>query len=168
VITNFLLDHPALVPVMMAVIPVGCVVVGYVLRARRILWTLAGLSLLPVAALTLSPVAGRRVVSCVVQFSMPRLGSVELLANVALFVPPVFFATLATRRPLLTLAAGTALSAAIEVVQGLVPAIGRACDTNDWAMNTAGAVLAVLLATATAAFTRSRQNTAGETVGSGT
>jgi hypothetical protein len=168
VITNFLLDHPALVPVMMAVIPVGCVVVGYVLRARRILWMLAGLSLLPVAALTLSPVAGRSFVFCVVQFSMPRLGSVELLANVALFVPPVFFATLATRRPLLTLAAGTALSAAIEVVQGLVPAIGRACDTNDWAMNTAGAVVAVLLATATTALTRSRQNTAGDTARSGT
>lgn len=76
------------------------------------------------------------------------------MANVALFFPPVFFATLTTRNPLLTLAAGVTLSAAIEVIQGLVPAIGRSCDTNDWAMNAAGAVIAVLLATATMALTR--------------
>jgi glycopeptide antibiotics resistance protein len=60
--------------------------------------------------------------------------------------PLVFFAALATRRPLSTLAAGVVLSAAIEVFQGLVPALGRACDTNDWAMNSAGTVVAVLLA----------------------
>jgi hypothetical protein len=161
-ITNFLLDHSALMPAMMALIAIVCVVVGYLLlRARRyghrILWTLVGLSLLPVVALTLLPTLGRSFVFCVVQFSMPTLGSVELLANVALFFPPVFFATLATRKPVLTLAAGTALSAAIEVTQGLLPAIGRSCDTNDWAMNTAGAIVAVVLAAATSAFTKRRR-----------
>ena len=84
-----------------------------------------------------------------VQFSLPTLGSVELLANVALFFPPVFFATPATRRPLLMLAAGAGLSAAIEAAQAVLPVIGRACDTNDWAMNTTGMILAVLLASAT-------------------
>jgi hypothetical protein len=161
-ITNFLLDNPVLVPVAMAVIAVVCVGVGYLLmRVRRydhrILWMLVGLSLLPVPALTLLPVLGRSFVFCVVQFAAPTLGSVELLANVSLFFPSVFFATLATRRPVLMLVAGMALSAAIEVVQGLFPAIGRSCDTNDWAMNTAGIVVAVLLAGATVAFARRKQ-----------
>jgi glycopeptide antibiotics resistance protein len=157
-ITNFLLDHPVLMPVTMALIAIVCVVVGYMLvHARRALWTLAGLSLLPVAALTFLPALGRSFVFCVVQFSMPTWRSVELLANVALFFPPVFFATLATRKPLLVLTAGTALSATIEVIQGLIPAIGRSCDTNDWAMNTAGAAIATLLATTTIAITNRNQ-----------
>ena len=82
---------------------------------------------------------------CALQFSFPTLGSVELLANVALLLPVIFFATLATGRPGLTMLAGTALSAAIEGVQALVPAIGRSCDTNDWAMNTLGALVAAVL-----------------------
>lgn len=154
----FLLDNPSLTPLAMAVIAVVCVGVGYgLMRAsrygQRILWALVGLSLLPVVALTLVPTLGRSFVFCVVQFSMPTLRAVELLANVALFFPPIFFATLATRKPLPILAAGTLLSAAIEIVQGLIPTIGRSCDTNDWAMNTAGTAVAVLLASATIAFT---------------
>jgi hypothetical protein len=161
-ITDFLLDNPVLVPVAMAVLAVACAGVGYLLlRARRngnrILWVLAGLSLVPVAALTFRPELGRSFVFCVAQFVLPELGSAELLANVALLFPAVFFATLATRRPLLMLAAGTTLSAVIEVVQGLFPAIGRSCDTNDWAMNTAGVVAATLLATATAALAKSER-----------
>ncbi|GAB3435788.1 VanZ family protein [Actinophytocola sediminis] len=159
-ITNFLLDHSALVPVALVLIAVVCVGVGYLLlrvrrHGQRIMWTLVVLSLVPVVALTLVPTAGRAYAVCTLQFAMPTLGTVELLANVALFIPPVFFATLATRRPLLTLAVGTALSAAIEAVQALAPAIGRACDTNDWAMNTAGAVIAVLLAGGTSKLSRS-------------
>jgi VanZ family protein len=147
-ITNFLLDHPALVPVAMLLVALAAVAVGYlVLRNRRITWTLVVLSVLPVLALTLVP-AGVRMDEflCTVQFALPAPGSVELLANVALFFPPVFFATLATRRPLLVLAAGSGLSAAIEAVQALVSGIGRACDTNDWLMNTIGSVIGVLLA----------------------
>jgi glycopeptide antibiotics resistance protein len=161
-IPSFLMDNTGLAPVAMARIAVVCVGVGYVLmRARRyghpILWTLVGLSLLPAAALTLLPTPGRSFVFCVVQFSMPTMRAVELLANVALFFPPVFFATLATHRPLLVLAAGAVLSASIEVIQGLIPAIGRSCDTNDWAMNTAGTVVAVLLASAITLLIRRKQ-----------
>jgi glycopeptide antibiotics resistance protein len=154
-ITNFLLEHTALVPVTLLLIAVVCVGFGYLaLRSHRyafrILWMLATLSMVPVLALTLVPTPSPAdVVTCTVQFSMPTLGSAELLANLALFFPPVFFAGLATRRPLPTLAGATVLSAAIEAVQALVPAIDRACDTNDWAMNTAGAILAVLVASAT-------------------
>ncbi|MGW4393717.1 VanZ family protein [Amycolatopsis nivea] len=159
-ITNFLLDNSALVPVALLLIAVACAGVGYsLLRVRRIkhrnliLWTLALLSVLPVVALTLVPAPSRvDHVVCAVQFSLPTLTSVEPLANLALFFPPVFFAVLATRRPWLILAAGAGLSAAIEGLQALVPAIGRACDTNDWAMNTVGAILAVLLARGTIAL----------------
>ena len=158
-ITNFLLDNSALVPAVFILIAVVCVGVGFLItrirRCRqRILWVLVTLSVLPVVVLTLVPAAGRAGDSgCVVQFSVPTLTTVELLANVALFVPPVFFAALATRRPLLMLAAGAGGSAVIEAVQALVPALGRACDTNDWMMNTIGTVFAVLLASATTLLT---------------
>jgi hypothetical protein len=161
-ITNLLVEHSALVPVVLALVAAVCVGVGWLLlRARRygqrILWALVVLAMLPVAALTLLPTPGQVFVVCVFQFSMPTLGAVEALANVALFFPLVFFATLATRRPLLTLAAGAVLSAAIEAAQALAPIAGRACDTNDWAMNTIGTVVAVLLAVATLALTRREQ-----------
>ena len=150
-ISTFLVDHSAAVPGALLLVAAVCVGVGAVVLRRgphRLLGWLAGAALLPVAALTLSPTTHRAFEVCAVQFSVPRLGSVELLANVALFVPPVFFAAAATRRPLLVLAAGTGLSAAIEALQAAVPALGRSCDTSDWAMNTAGAVLGALLAAA--------------------
>jgi hypothetical protein len=167
-ITNFLLDHAAFVPVVLVVIAVGCVGIGYVLSRRRhgqwITWVLVALSMPPVVALTIVPAADSRLaeVRCTVQFSVPTLGSVELLANVALFLPPVFFATLATRRPLATLAAGAGLSVAIEALQALAPAIGRACDTNDWLMNTLGAAVGVLLAIGTIAIVN-RRGSRGDT-----
>ncbi len=156
-ITDFLLDHSALAASVLALVAVVGVGAGYLLlRTRRyghrILWVLALLFLVPVVALTLVPTSGRAYEVCAIQFYLPTFGTVELWANVALFFPPVFFASLATRRPLPMLAAGAALSALIEAIQALVPAIGRACDTNDWAMNTAGTAVAVLLAAATIAL----------------
>jgi hypothetical protein len=156
-ITNFLLDNPVLVPVAFLLIAIFCAVAGHLLlrarrHGRRILWMLVVLSVAPVFALTLGPVPGRTFVVCVVQFALPTLGSVELLANVALFFPLVFFATLATRRPVLVLAAGTGLSAVIEAVQAALHDIGRSCDTNDWFMNTIGVALGVLAAVATIAL----------------
>jgi len=147
-ITNFLLDHSALVPVAILLVALVCAVLGHLFAGRpRVLWALAGVALVPVFALTLVP-TGRTIdeIVCTVQFSLPTLGSVELLANVALFLPPVCFAALASRRPVTMLAAGSALSAVIEALQAFVPAIGRACDTNDWLMNTLGALLAAGMA----------------------
>lgn len=147
-ITNFLLDHSALVPVAILLVALVCAVLGHLFAGRhRVLWTLSGVALVPVVALTLVPT--RHTIDeilCTVQFSLPTLGSVELLANVALFLPPVYFAALASRRPVTMFAAGSALSAVIEALQALVPAIGRACDTNDWLMNTIGALLAAGMA----------------------
>ncbi|MFD5247825.1 VanZ family protein [Amycolatopsis sp. NPDC058340] len=147
-ITNFLLDHSALVPVAILLVALVCAVLGHLFADKpRVLWSLAGVALVPVFALTLVP-TGRTIdeIVCTVQFSLPTLGSVELLANVALFLPPVCFAALASRRPVTMLAAGSALSAVIETLQAFVPAIGRACDTNDWLMNTLGALVAAGMA----------------------
>ncbi|NEK92954.1 VanZ family protein, partial [Modestobacter muralis] len=93
-------------------------------------------------------------VGCTVQFALPTLGSVELLANVALFVPPAVLGTLLTRRPLTVLLVAAGASVAIEALQALVPALARACDTNDWAMNSAGATIGVLLAAVVLALSR--------------
>lgn len=135
-----------------------CIGLGYVFvrngrRGERLLWALAALSLLAVLTLTLVPSGGSATdaVECAVQIVAPTLGRIELMANIALFFPLAFFATLATRRPLLVLAAGAGLSAAIEGIQAVAPVIGRACDTNDWLMNTIGTVAGVLLAWATIA-----------------
>jgi len=154
VITDFLLEHAALVPAALALIALVCVGIGLVAR-ERLLWPLVALTALPVIALTLVPAGGGRAFQrCAVQFDLPTLGSVELLANVALLFPLVYFFALATRRPLRALAAGVTLSAAIEALQALVPAINRSCDTNDWAMNSAGVLVAAALAWATLAARR--------------
>lgn len=158
-ITDVLLEYRPLVPAGLLLTAVLCVATGYLsLRSRRsgarLLWALSALSLLALLTLALIPSGNdpQADLLCVVQFSLPTLGAIELLANVAVFVPLAYFATLATRRPLLTLAVGSALSVGIEAVQALVPAIGRACDTNDWLMNTIGAGAGVLLAYGTIAL----------------
>ncbi|MBK1783683.1 VanZ family protein [Prauserella sp. ASG 168] len=155
-ITNLLVEHASLVFGAAVLISLACAAVGYLLlrwRRWRTLWLLAALALVPVAALTLVPATSQLdTVRCTVQFAVPTPGRVELVANVALFVPPVYFAALALRRPLPALATGAVLSAGIEALQALVPAIGRACDTNDWAMNTLGALVAAVLAFATTAL----------------
>jgi VanZ like family len=158
-ITDFLLDHSALVPGALALVALVCTVVGYVaLRldrpGSRLLPALAVVAALPVLALTLAP-TGRSTSTrgCTVQFAWPGAGSVELLANVALLLPVAVLAALATRRPWAVLLAGCGVSAALEAVQASVPAIGRACDTNDWAMNSLGVLAGVLVARGLLALT---------------
>jgi hypothetical protein len=161
VITDVLLDHAALVPLALLAVVVGCVLTGLlVLRlghpAQRVLAALLVAALLPVVALTLVPAGRARgdATVCTVQFALPTPGSVELLANVALFVPPAFAAVLLTRRPMLALAGAALASALVETLQAVLPVLARACDTNDWAMNTAGAAAGVLLALGTLALSR--------------
>ena len=157
-ITDALLDHAALVPAALLLVCLGSALLGHALlrarRARTLLGAVLGLSVLPVLALTLVPAArpAGEGAGCTVQFALPTPGSVELLANVALFVPPAVLATLLTRRPLLVLLVAAGASAAIETLQALLPA----CDTNDWAMNTAGAAIGVLLAIGVLALSRPR------------
>lgn len=161
-ITDFLLEHAALVPIALLLIAVACAGLGHVLlRTGRTgwLWAAVVVTAVPVLVLTLAPGGPGAFQRCAVQFALPRLGSVELLANVALLLPVTLFAALATRRPWLMFAAGTALSAAIEALQALITAIGRACDTNDWAMNTLGALVAAAIAWALLAGAKGRRPT---------
>jgi glycopeptide antibiotics resistance protein len=71
---------------------------------------------------------------------------VSELFNALLFVPLVWCAVLATRRPLAVLVSAVASSAVIEVLQ---PLVGRGlCETQDLFNNSAGAVVAAALAAA--------------------
>nr|WP_281387175.1 VanZ family protein [Jiangella mangrovi] len=119
---------------------------AWLVRRPRVTRVLLGLSLVPVAMLTLVPTSRELDAGCAVEWSVPTLGAVELMANVVLFAPLVLLAGVLTRRPVAALLAASALSALIELVQALVPALGRSCSTNDWLSNTLGAVLGAALA----------------------
>ncbi|MFE5336660.1 VanZ family protein [Isoptericola sp. NPDC056573] len=148
-ISTVLVAHPWLSPVaLVALAAVGWLAGPSLADRPRAAAVLAALSLVPVALLTLVPVDRELFERCAVGWALPTPGRVELLANVVLFVPPVYLAAVALRRPVLALLAGSATSAAIEAVQALVPAIGRSCDTNDWLSNTIGAAAGALLAAA--------------------
>jgi len=163
VITDFLLRHPIRVWTALAVIGAICLGVGgWVLRhpaaGKKVAWVVAGLTLLPVFALTLMPVTRTLYAVCVVQFQLPtslRVG--DVLANLVLFVPVAWFATLASRRPLVILGVGSLVSAALEAIQAAIPAIGRSCDTNDWLNNTIGVALGALAAWAAAGWSWRRE-----------
>jgi len=147
VISTFLVAHPWLAPAALLVLVLVGPVAARWLDARRVLArVLFVLSLVPVAVLTLVPVDRELFARCAVGWALPTPGRVELFANVVLFVPPVLLLAVVLRRPATALLMGAAASAAVELVQALVPAIGRSCDTNDWLANTLGAVLGAALA----------------------
>ncbi|GAA3636545.1 hypothetical protein GCM10022223_63750 [Kineosporia mesophila] len=119
---------------------------GWWLASRpRVAGALLLASLAAVAVLTLSPGPSHALTRCWVDLSGwspgALLNSPTVQANVILFVAPVLLAGVLTRRPLAALVAGSALSAGIELVQMMVPALGRSCDTSDWQANTLGAVV---------------------------
>lgn len=146
-ITDFLLEHRWLMPaVFAALVLCGPPIAAWLAGRRRLLWSLTALSLLPIAALTLTPVDRTLSRGCEVAWMLPTPSRVELFANMVLFVAPVLLAGVATRRPIAVLAAASVLSAAIEALQALVPAIGRSCDTTDWLNNTIGAAVGAALA----------------------
>ena len=141
-ITTILVEHPWLSPAALTVMLVVGPFLGAWLSGRpRLAWSLAALSLVPVALLTLVPVDRELYSRCEVAWVLPTVGRVELAANVVLFVAPALLVAVATRRAGLTLVAGSALSAAVEAFQALVPALGRSCSTNDWLSNSIGAVI---------------------------
>lgn len=154
-ITNALVERPWLSPVLLAILVAVGPVLGRRLADRpRWLRLLLGLSLVPVGALTLVPVDRDVLDHCTFQWSLPTPGRVELFANLVLFVAPVLFAGILTRRPLLMFLVGSGLSVVIEAIQALVPSIGRSCDTTDWLSSTLGAALGAVLALVTLALDR--------------
>ncbi|MDY0912231.1 VanZ family protein [Rathayibacter festucae] len=158
-ISTFLVDHAALVPVGFWIAVAVVTALAAVLHrrgARRTLLALSALAFLAGIGLTMYPPDGASPVFCTVQFSVPFDG-IDTLANVALLLPGALLLAVAAGRPLLVAAAVSGLSALIELIQAAVPAIGRSCDTNDWFMNTVGALLAALLATAILTVERCRR-----------
>jgi len=147
VITTVLVEHPWLSPTaLVLLITLGPLVGRLVADRPGTAWLLTGLGALAVLVLTVLPADRRASERCEVAWTLPTVGRVELAANVVLFVAPALFASVATRRPVLVLTAASLLSALIETVQALVPAIGRSCSTNDWLSNTIGAAIGVSLA----------------------
>ena len=100
---------------------------------------------------------------CVIEWSAPGLGRVELMANIVLFAPPVALVAVLTRRPAVALLTGSVTSVVIEAVQAFFTPLGRACSTNDWLYNTIGAALGALIGAVALALAhrRSIQHPAG-------
>lgn len=118
---------------------------------------LLAFSALGVAVLTLYPEGDPHPgVTCTVAAPYLSPTAVESIANIVLFMPVAFLAALRWRRPFAAVLGASALSAIIEVVQALVPVIGRACDTSDWITNTIGAVLGGVVAFGALAWHRHR------------
>ena len=146
-ITTLLIEHPWLSPTALALLVILGPLIGRLVAHRpRTAWLLTGLATVPVVVLTMLPTDRRAFERCEIAWALPTFGRVELAANVVLFVAPALFAAVATRRPMLTLLAVSVLSALIETVQALVPALGRSCSTNDWLSNSIGAAIGVVLA----------------------
>ncbi len=90
--------------------------------------------------------------------------AVESTANILLFVPLAFLIGLAWRRPVAAALVAIAASAAIEAVQAVVLAVGRACDTSDLITNAIAAVLGGLCAWGALLIRRMRDARKPETV----
>ncbi|WP_299050046.1 VanZ family protein [uncultured Nocardioides sp.] len=159
-ISTLLVEYSAyvrwvLAGLLLAMLLVGVLLVRYdARRTSAALSVVAGLAGLALTAWP-EPAAALDEVRCAVQLSVPFQG-LDTLANIALFVPATYAAVLACRRPVGVAVVASGVSALIELVQALVPATGRVCDTNDWFMNTVGTALGVLLAVATLAVVRPR------------
>lgn len=124
---------------------VGPLAAWWLAGRRRAAGVVAALALLPIVALTMTPTSRDMRIGCAIDWS-PQLTTAEPLWNVLLFVPFGLALAVAWRRPVLAVAAGSATSFAIELVQAIVTPIGRSCDTSDWVANTAGTLIGVLLA----------------------
>lgn len=125
-------------------VAIGAVLLRQRDRGRPALLGMLGLALALALGLTLVPTgqwsSGQ---FCSTALSTPSLLSPEPFSNVGLFVPLGLFATLALRAPFVALAGGSLVSATIEATQAYATAIGRACDANDWMLNSLGTTIGV-------------------------
>jgi hypothetical protein len=165
-----LLRAPGAVEVLVASVAVGilvCVVPQGKAGAVRVVAGLFVLSLGVIAAVTVTPglaASGRslgdRLHLCPSYFpaAAARFDALiptgaEGVLNVALCVPAAVFAGLLVRRWWVVVAGGSVLSLGIELYQGLAGT--RSCSGADWAQNTEGVVLGVLLGLVIAMLSRS-------------
>lgn len=112
-------------------------------RRRTVAAVIAGASGVLVLGLTFSPDV-RGVQSQAVCNLAPYAFPFDVL-NVALFLLPALFVVVALRRVVVVAVAVPLVSALIELVQFLAPALGRRCDIDDWLANLIGGLLGVAL-----------------------
>ena len=149
-LSTFIIENFAVVRVVLVVALLATIVLAYFLaraprRGRRISVIITGVALAAVVGLTLTPdTYPLDVATCNFQSYTP-FGD---YLNIALFLLPAIFGVIATRKPLLVLAAGIGLSAFIELLQYLVPWFGRRCDVDDWLANSLGTLIGVAIGAA--------------------
>ncbi|MET1043195.1 MAG: VanZ family protein [Microbacteriaceae bacterium] len=146
-ISTLLAEYPVLARGGTALVLILAPFIAAWLRPRQqVAWVLAYLSAAAIAVLTLVPDGTRTVAGCELPFSPSFLLGVEPLANLVLFVPLALTVTAAIRRGLPAFLVGLGVSAAIELAQWAVPAIGRSCTSTDFIANSVGAALGAALA----------------------
>jgi len=147
VLSTTLVEHPWLTTAaLLALVVLGPLAGAWLVPRPRVASSLLTPAGVVVVLFTLLPTQRDLEVGCRVEWSLPTLGAVELMANVVLFVPVVLVAGVLTRRPLLVLGLAVAASAVIEVIQAFVTGLGRSCSTNDWLSNSLGGLLGAVLA----------------------
>ena len=135
--------------ILIVVIAIGPFAGAWLAGHPRATTTLFVVAIVGVAALTLYPDgAPYATIACSVGLPYLAPTAVESTANILMFVPVAFFATIRWQRPVLAVLGASAFSALIEVAQALVLVVGRACDTSDWITNTIGAVIGGIVAAA--------------------
>ena len=148
-LSTFIADNYQLVRLITVLGGIAAIMLAFFLaragqKGRRIATVIAGLATLVVILLTLTP-HGKQLppADCFLTVDSPLWD----IYNIALFLLPVLFFVVATRRPVIVLIGAVAASALIEVVQQLLHGVlSRACDINDWIANSTGAAVGVLIA----------------------
>jgi len=147
VISTFVIENFVLVRIAIAVaVALSIIVAALLVRAgltgRKIAGVLGGIATLVVLGLTFAP---DKYPLPAATCSLEAHSFYTDYLNVTLFYLPVLFAVIATRSPWTVLAFGVGMSAAIEAIQAALPVLGRRCDLNDWATNSFGTLLGVLV-----------------------
>ena len=146
-LSRTLAEHPWLTTSALVVaVVLGPIAGAWLVPRPRMTSSLLRPASVGVILFTLLPIHRNVTPGCTVEWHFPRLGAVEVMANVVLFIPAVLLAGVLTRRPWLIFLMASGVSALIEGIQALVTALGRSCSTNDWLANSLGAVLGALLA----------------------
>ena len=150
-ISTLLAENPALLMIGIVLATLCCLVVACAIewrggRSRGLGgWiAIAGVAVVIVLTLLPDPRSAMTVSTC----QLVPTNVLRDRANIALFYAPALFGTMWLRRPIVAALVGIALSATIETIQFLAPAVGRRCDIDDWISNSAGTVLGVVSAVA--------------------
>ncbi len=144
---TFLIENRWVTTLLLGVALVVSPLVGVWLTPRpRLAWAATFAACAGVLAFVLTPFERELFAVCSFEWSLITLGKVELVANLLLFVPVGLFGSVASRRPVGAVVAASAFSILIEMLQALVPALGRSCSTSDWFYNTLGALAGGLVA----------------------